>query len=142
MACIVEDQMRVESGEQKERLFGAAINVVGIVNLKTFLEKTAGYRRKLREVEYGPLTDPEFLATVSSMTHVDKITVPMFIAHGFNDPRVPVEEAMQLAVALKDRGHSPQLFIAPDEGHGFAKLSNRLYFAERMSAFLKETIGK
>lgn len=142
VACLVEDQMRVELGEQETALFGAGVNVVGIVNLKTFLEKTAGYRRKLREVEYGPLSDPEFLASVSSMTHIDKIKAPMFIAHGFNDPRVPVEEAMQLAIALKDRGHSPQVFIAPDEGHGFAKLDNRLYFASRMSAFLKSTIGK
>lgn len=142
VACLVEDQMRVERGEQGAALFGAGVNVVGIVNLRTFLEKTAGYRRKLREVEYGPLSDPEFLASVSGMTHIDKIRVPMFIAHGFNDPRVPVEEAMQLAVALKDRGHSPQVFIAPDEGHGFAKLDNRLYFASRMSAFLKSTIGK
>ncbi len=142
VACLVEDQMRVERGEQETALFGAGVNVVGIVNLKTFLEKTAGYRRKLREVEYGPLSDPEFLASVSSMTHIDKIKAPMFIAHGFNDPRVPVEEAMQLAIALKDRGHSPQVFIAPDEGHGFAKLDNRLYFASRMSAFLKSTIGK
>lgn len=142
VACLVEDVQRVQRGEQKAPLFGAGVNVVGLVNLRTFLEKTAGYRRKLREQEYGPLSDPEFLASVSPMTHIELIQVPVFIAHGFNDPRVPVEEAMQLAVALKDRGHSPQVFIAPDEGHGFAKLVNRLYFGERMAAFLKETIGE
>lgn len=142
VACLVEDQNRVDEGKRKERLFGAGIDVVGVVNLKTFLEKTSGYRRKLREVEYGPLTDPEFLASASPMTMIDKIKVPMFIAHGFNDPRVPVEEAMQLAVALKDRGYQPQVFIAPDEGHGFAKLDNRLYFGQRMVAFLDQTIGK
>ena len=101
-----------------------------------------GYRRKLREVEYGPLSDTEFLASVSSIHKADKINVPVFIAHGFNDPRVPVEEAMQLAVALKDRGQNPRVFIAPDEGHGFAKLDNRIYFYERTAAFLDETIGK
>lgn len=147
VACIVEDQERADAG--KPRLFGAGIDVVGIVNLRTFLEKTAPYRRKLREVEYGPLSDPEFLASVSSMSRVDKIRVPMFIAHGFNDPRVPVEEAMQLAVALKDQAFEkkdmslvPRLFIAPDEGHGFAKLDNRIYFNERMVSFLKDTIGR
>jgi dipeptidyl aminopeptidase/acylaminoacyl peptidase len=81
VACVVEDQMRVDAGKRAERLFGAGINIVGVVNLKTFLEKTAGYRRKLREVEYGPLSDPEFLASASPMTHIDKIKVPMFIAH-------------------------------------------------------------
>jgi dipeptidyl aminopeptidase/acylaminoacyl peptidase len=142
VACIVEDQERVERGARKERLFGACVNVVGIANMRTFLERTSGYRRALREVEYGPLTDKEFLESVSSLNKVDKIQVPMFIGHGFNDPRVPVEEAMQLAMALKQRGRNPRVFIAPDEGHGFAKLDNRIYFNERVAAFLEETIGK
>jgi len=142
VACVVEDQERVERGERKERLFGASVNVVGIVNLRTFLERTSGYRRALREVEYGPLTDPAFLESVSSLNKVDKIQVPMFIAHGFNDPRVPVEEAMQIAIALKERGRNPRVFIAPDEGHGFQKLDNRIYFNERAAAFLEETIGR
>jgi dipeptidyl aminopeptidase/acylaminoacyl peptidase len=142
VACIVEDQERVEKGTRAQRLFGASVNIVGIANLRTFLEKTSGYRRALREVEYGPLSDKEFLESVSSLNRVDKIQVPMFIAHGFNDPRVPVEEAMQLAAALKQRGRNPRVFIAPDEGHGFAKLDNRIYFNERCAQFLEETIGR
>ncbi|MFN9991958.1 MAG: S9 family peptidase [Phycisphaerales bacterium] len=149
VACLVEDQMRVDENKRTERLFGAGVNVVGIVNLQTFLERTAGYRRKLREVEYGPLSDPEFLKSVSSIHKADKINVPVFIAHGFNDPRVPVEEAMQLATQLKDQAFArknmslmPLLFVAPDEGHGFAKLDNRLYFTQRLSDFLKGAIGE
>jgi len=149
VACLVEDQMRVDAAKRTERLFGAGIDVVGIVNLKTFLEKTAGYRRKLREVEYGPLSDPDALLAASSITHLDKINVPLFIAHGFNDPRVPVDEAMQVATALRDKAMAkgdmslmPRLFIAPDEGHGFAKLDNRIYFHERMVSFLRETISR
>jgi dipeptidyl aminopeptidase/acylaminoacyl peptidase len=124
------------------RLFGACVDLVGIVNMKTFLEKTSGYRQKLREAEYGPLTDTEFLASVSSINRVDKIRVPVFIGHGFNDPRVPVEEAIQLAMALRDHGQNPRLFVAPDEGHGFVKLDNRVYFGERVASFLDETIGQ
>jgi dipeptidyl aminopeptidase/acylaminoacyl peptidase len=140
VACIVEDQEAVERGERAQRLFGACVNTVGIVNMKTFLERTSGYRRKLREAEYGPLSDPEFLNSVSSLHRADKIQVPVFIGHGFNDPRVPVEEAMQLAAALRAKGRQPRLFIAPDEGHGFTKLDNRIYFNERMAAFLEETL--
>jgi dipeptidyl aminopeptidase/acylaminoacyl peptidase len=140
VACIVEDQQRVDAGTQKERLFGAGINVVGIVNVKTFLEQTSGYRRKLREVEYGPLSDPEFLKSISSIHKIDKINVPMMIAHGLNDPRVPVGEAMQLSIGLMRRGMTPVQFYAPDEGHGFQKLDNRLLFAKTMSRFLKENI--
>jgi dipeptidyl aminopeptidase/acylaminoacyl peptidase len=66
----------------------------------------------------------------------------MMIAHGLNDPRVPVGEAMQLAIALQARGDDPELLYFPDEGHGFAKLSNRIVFSERMVKFLNETIAK
>lgn len=142
VACLVEDQERVDAGQRGERLFGAGVNIVGIVNMRTFLEQTSGYRRKLREAEYGPLTDPEFLASVSPINRIDKINVPMFIAHGLNDPRVPVGEAMQLAIGLMQRGVDPVQFYAPDEGHGFAKLSNRLLFMERVAKFLEETIGR
>jgi dipeptidyl aminopeptidase/acylaminoacyl peptidase len=147
VACLVEDAQAAEA-EKRAPLFGAGVNIVGIVNLKTFLEKTSGYRRKLRESEYGPLTDPEFLLSVSSITKTEFLRVPMFIAHGFNDPRVPVEEAMQLAVALKDKalktgkmGLMPQLLVFPDEGHGFAKMDNRLLFAKQVESFMQRTIG-
>jgi dipeptidyl aminopeptidase/acylaminoacyl peptidase len=123
-------------------VFGASIDVVGIVNFKTFLEQTKDYRRKLREAEYGPLDDPEFLASISPLNRIEEIKVPMLIAHGLNDPRVPVGEAMQLAVGLQQRGYDPELLYFPDEGHGFAKLNNRLLFANRMVKFLNETIGE
>lgn len=141
VATIVEDQERVDAGQRKERLFGASINVVGIVNLKTFLERTADYRRKLREAEYGPLSDPEFLLSVSPLERVGKINVPMFIAHGKNDPRVPLFEAEQLHSALQQRGQKSEMLVFPDEGHGFAKLQNRLEFSKRMVKFLDEYIG-
>lgn len=122
-------------------VYGASINVVGIVNFVTFLEQTRDYRRALREAEYGPLTDREFLQSISPIHRIDEIQVPMLIAHGLNDPRVPVGEAMQLAVGLQRRGHDPELLFFPDEGHGFAKLENRLLFAERMVRFLDQHIG-
>ena len=123
-------------------VFGASVDVVGIVNMKTFLEQTKDYRRKLREEEYGPLSDPDFLASISSINRLDEIKCPMLIAHGLNDPRVPVGEAMQLAVGLQKRGYDPELLFFPDEGHGFQKLENRLLFAQRMVKFLQRTIAK
>ena len=132
----------VEDGGSEKPVFGASATVVGIVNVRTFLEQTSGYRRKLREAEYGPLSDPEFLDSISSIRRVDQIKIPMMIAHGLNDPRVPIGEAMQLAVALKKRGMDPVEMYFPDEGHGFAKLENRLLYSERLVKFLDATIGK
>ena len=130
-----------EDGASPELVFGAAIDVVGIVNMKTFLEQTSDYRRELREAEYGPLTDVAFLESISPLTRIDQIRVPILIAHGLNDPRVPIGEAMQLAEGLTRRGLAPEQLYFHDEGHGFAKLDNRVLFAEHMAAFLDQHIG-
>ena len=141
VACLVEDAESAKAAGTKP-LFGAGVDVVGIVNFRTFLEKTAGYRRKLREAEYGPLTDPEFLDSVSPLLRADSIAVPMLIAHGANDPRVPLNEAIQLSVALMKRGVPVEQVYFPDEGHGFQKLENRLIFGRKAAEFLERTIGK
>ncbi|QOJ00169.1 MAG: S9 family peptidase [Phycisphaeraceae bacterium] len=141
VACLVEDSMEADRTGRRP-YFGAGVNIVGIVNLKTFLEKTSGYRRKLREAEYGPLTDPEFLLSVSPLEKIDHIRVPMLIAHGANDPRVPLFEAIQLAAELMKRGYDPEQVYFPDEGHGFAKLENRIVFNARAAAFLTRTIAR
>jgi len=95
----------------------------------------------LREAEYGSLEDRAFLRSISPLARAEELAAPFLIAHGLNDPRVPVGEAMQLAVSLQRRGHDPELLFFPDEGHGFAKLANRLLFHERMVGFLERTIG-
>lgn len=69
-----------------------AIDVVGISNFVTFLQNTEDYRKDLRRVEYGDERDPKmktFLEQISPANHVDKITKPLFIIQGLNDPRVP-----------------------------------------------------
>lgn len=133
--------MAVATVIEGQELYGASVKVVGIVNFITFLEQTGDYRRALREAEYGPLSDREFLESISPINRIDEINVPMMIAHGLNDPRVPVGEAMQLAVGLQQRDFDPELVFFPDEGHGFAKLENRLLFFRRMVRFLDRTIG-
>ena len=118
--------------------FGAACNVVGICNLETFLERTKDYRRKLREAEYGPLTDVEFLRSISPIYKVDRIQCPLLIAHGANDPRVPLHEAEQLYERRKELKKPVEMLVFSDEGHGFAKENNRMTFAERVTAFFKK----
>lgn len=109
-----------------DRLRGG-LDVVGISNFVTFLEKTEGYRRDLRRVEYGDERDPkmrEFLQNISPTNNVNKITRPMFIVQGKNDPRVPLNEAEQMVAALRSKGTSCWYLMAKDEGHGFAKKKN------------------
>ena len=85
-------------------LFSAAIDIVGIANFKTFLQNTAAYRRALREAEYGPLSDPEFLDSISPIHKANLIKTPLLVVHGANDPRVPVDEARQILAAVAKNG--------------------------------------
>ncbi|MBY0522735.1 MAG: S9 family peptidase [Gemmataceae bacterium] len=118
-------------------LWAAGIDVVGICNFVTFLEKTGAYRRAHREKEYGNLTDHrKFLEEISPINHVDKIKCPMMVIHGANDPRVPVEEAEQIVAALKKRQVPVEYLRYEDEGHGLAKLKNRLDAYPKMADFL------
>jgi dipeptidyl aminopeptidase/acylaminoacyl peptidase len=123
-------------------LWAAGVDIVGISDLVTFLENTADYRRAHREREYGSLIqDREFLAKASPLRHADSIRAPLFVIHGRNDPRVPVGEAEQLAANLEARGIRCETTIYEDEGHGLARLANRLDAYPRALAFLDEVLN-
>jgi dipeptidyl aminopeptidase/acylaminoacyl peptidase len=122
-------------------LWAAGIDMVGISDLVTFLENTSDYRRAHREREYGSLAhDREFLASASPLRHVDAMRAPLFVIHGRNDPRVPVSEAEQLATGLVERGVRCELVIYDDEGHGLARLVNRVDACSRAVAFLDDVL--
>jgi dipeptidyl aminopeptidase/acylaminoacyl peptidase len=123
----------------------AGIDVVGISNFVTFLENTKDYRRDLRRVEYGDERDPamrEFLQSISPLNHVKKITKPLFVIQGKNDPRVPVGEAEQMVKAIRDNGGTAWYLMAKDEGHGFAKKKNADFQFLSTILFLRETLLK
>jgi dipeptidyl aminopeptidase/acylaminoacyl peptidase len=104
-----------------------SVDIVGLSNLVTFLENTESYRRDLRRAEYGDERDPEtraFLERIAPLNHADRITKPMFIIQGANDPRVPLSEAEQMVETLKGNGTPVWYLMARDEGHGFAKKKN------------------
>jgi dipeptidyl aminopeptidase/acylaminoacyl peptidase len=105
----------------------ASIDIVGISNFVTFLEKTESYRRDLRRVEYGDERDPqmrEFLLQISPVNQASRIQKPLFIIHGANDPRVPLNEAEQIQQTVQQNQIPVWYLVANDEGHGFSKKKN------------------
>ncbi len=124
-------------------LWAAGVDIVGVSDLISFLENTSAYRRAFREREYGSLEDDrEFLAHASPLRHADQIRAPLFVIHGRNDPRVPVTEAEQLVAIVTARGIRCELTIYEDEGHGLARLENRLDAYPRAVAFLDEVLSR
>jgi dipeptidyl aminopeptidase/acylaminoacyl peptidase len=125
---------------QPER-WAAGVDIVGVSDLVTFLENTSAYRRAHREHEYGSLIkDRDFLISASPLRHADAIRAPLFVIHGRNDPRVPVGETEQMVARLRERNIRCELVIYEDEGHGLARLANRLDALPRAVAFLAEIL--
>lgn len=119
----------------------AGVETVGISNFVTFLENTQDYRRDLRRAEYGDERDADmraFLESIAPLNHVDRISTPLLIGQGLNDPRVPASESQQILEALQSREIPVWYVLANDEGHGFRKKPNRDYWWYVVTMFLKE----
>lgn len=125
-----------------DRLAGG-FDSVGISNFVTFLTNTQEYRRDLRRAEYGDERDPEmrrFLEGIAPTAHVARITKPLLVAQGANDPRVPLSESDQIVAALEGRGIPIWYIASTDEGHGFRKKSNTDYQMAVFVEFVKRFV--
>lgn len=121
----------------------AGVDVVGISHFVTFLTNTQDYRRDLRRVEYGDERIPEmraFMEEIAPLNNAGKITRPMFIVQGLNDPRVPASEAEQMVAKIRANGGEVWYLAAKDEGHGFRKKGNRDYQSAATVLFLRKTL--
>jgi dipeptidyl aminopeptidase/acylaminoacyl peptidase len=127
-----------------DRIAGA-VDVVGISNFVTFLQNTESYRRDLRRAEYGDERDPstrDFLQKISPLSQAEKITKPLFVVQGKNDPRVPFTEAEQIVAKVRANGTPVWYLLANNEGHGFARKENADYQFYAMVMFLQATALK
>jgi len=119
----------------------AGINTVGISDFGTFLKNTESYRRDLRRAEYGDERIPEMKAfhdRIAPLNNAGKINRPLFVAQGFNDPRVPWTEAQQIVNAVRGNGGNVWYLVFKDEGHGFRKKTNSDYFGAASMLFWRQ----
>jgi len=137
--------MTLVSATQHSPLIRCALAVVGMSSLVTFLEKTEGYRRDLRRVEYGDERDPkmrEFLQRIAPLNLAKNVQKPLFIVQGQNDPRVPASEAEQMIQTIKQNNVPAWYLLAKDEGHGFAKKKNQDFQFYSTVLFIEEYLLK
>ena len=125
-----------------DRIAGA-IDIVGISNFVSFLQNTESYRRDLRRVEYGDEREPamrEFLHRISPLTQAHRITKPLFVVQGRNDPRVPYTEAEQIVAKARENQTPVWYLRAENEGHGFARKENADFEFYATVLFLQQTL--
>lgn len=127
-------------------LFRCAIAGVAPVNLLTTIESLPPYWSAARTLFHRRVGDPardrELLWSRSPLSRADRISIPLLIAHGANDARVPSGEAGALVEALRARGVEPELLLFEDEGHHFVgRPEHRNAFYEAVERFLTRHLG-
>lgn len=128
-------------------LYAAAVSIVGPSNIVTLLESIPPYWEAGRAIfseRVGDLEDAEDRARLeaqSPLNFADRITTPLMVIQGANDPRVKQRESDQIVVALEERDYPVQYLVAPDEGHGFRGEENRMAMFVAVEDFLAEHLG-
>ena len=108
-------------------LFAAGVNLYGVVNFKTFFERTEPWMASISKVEYGdPDTEGDLLDALSPIHKLERVVAPTLVLHGANDTNVPVYEAEQVVEELRKRDVPVEYILFPDEGHGFRNEQNRI----------------
>ena len=127
-----------------DRLVGG-VERYGISNWISFLTNTEAYRRDNRRAEYGDERDPAMRAVferISPLANVRRITRPMLVMQGANDPRVPQSESDQVVRELRASGVEAWYVLFSDEGHGFLKKDNNDLRREVETVFLQRLFGE
>lgn len=127
--------------------FACGVNIVGVSNLITLLESMPPYWEPVRAMFTTRVGDPDteegkkLLKERSPLFAADQIKRPLLIAHGAHDPRVKQAESDQMVEALKDSDVPVTYALYPDEGHGFARSTNRISFYAIAEGFLSQCLG-
>lgn len=124
-------------------LYKCAVGYVGVYDLVVMKKKgdIDDTRRGRRYLDRVLGTDEAALIANSPARNVDKIKVPVFLAQGAIDQRVPMAQFNALKGAFAAAGTKVETMVAPGEGHGFYKPETRADLYQRVEKFLQQNSG-
>jgi dipeptidyl aminopeptidase/acylaminoacyl peptidase len=123
-------------------LFAAAIEMYGVVDRASFVERTnrSSAIRWMKKMGGSPDEKPDVYRRANVLLDVARIHTPLLILHGENDPQVPPYESIQFTRALKQNQKVFYYFTYPNELHGFSQREHRLDAWRKELAFLEKYI--
>ncbi len=125
-------------------LYTCGVDYVGVSNLFTFFESFPEYWKpylaqvKEQWYDFDDKEDQKIMTAVSPALHVDKISKPLFVIQGANDPRVNIDESDQVVKNMRARNIDVPYMVKYDEGHGFAHEENRVELYKVMLGFFAQ----
>lgn len=122
-------------------LYTCGVDYVGVSNLFTFFKAFPPYWKPYLGQVYEQWYDENdeddiaIMKQVSPALNVEKMTKPLFVVQGANDPRVNIDESDQVVKNMRARGINTPYMVKYDEGHGFAREENRIDLYQTMMGF-------
>ncbi len=124
--------------------FTAGVSLYGVADWVTALEVASPALKAADLIEYGDIADPKwrkFYEEISPIRQADRIRVPVLYSHGVQDPRIDIYETETMVRTLRGNGVEAPYIRFEDEGHGWRKLANQLFYFRREAEFLERQLG-
>jgi dipeptidyl aminopeptidase/acylaminoacyl peptidase len=122
--------------------FKAAIPIASIANLVSF--NYMAYYHDYLPAEFGRYPHERGLMDTlwerSALRYVDRVRTPTLLVHGENDDDVPIAEAEQFYIALKDVGVETVMVRYPREGHGIRETAHVVDLIDRSVAWYRRHV--
>ncbi|HSP45900.1 MAG TPA: S9 family peptidase, partial [Chthoniobacterales bacterium] len=133
----------------KPEEFNAGVDIFGVSNWVRTLQSIPPYWEAERKSLYAEIGDPntqlDMLREISPLFHADKITKPLLVLQGANDPRVIKPESDEIVEAIKKKKGVVEYVVFDNEGHGFTKKANEIRgnkaILDFLDKYLKGTSG-
>ena len=110
--------------------FKAGVDLFGISNWVRTLTSIPPWWASFRDALFAemgdPATDSARLRRISPLFNAERITAPLLVLQGANDPRVLKVESDEIVAAVKKKGVPVEYLVFDDEGHGFVKKENEI----------------
>ncbi len=126
--------------------FEVGVNIFGVTNWLRTLKSIPPWWESFKEALYKEMGDPVKdsirLYNISPLFHADKVTKPLMVLQGAQDPRVLQAESDEIVEAVRKSGVPVEYLLFEDEGHGFVKKENQLKAYSGIVKFLDTHLNK
>lgn len=127
--------------------FDVGVNLFGVTNWLRTLKSIPPYWESMRKSLYLELGDPFTadsvrLKRISPLFHTDKVTKPLMVLQGSQDPRVLQVESDEIVAGVRKNGVPVEYVLFEDEGHGFVKKENQITAYRSIVEFLDKYLKK
>jgi len=127
--------------------FAVGVNLFGVTNWIRTLKSIPPWWESFKDALYKELGDPHSadsvrLRRISPLFHTDKVTKPLIVLQGAQDPRVLQVESDEIVAGVRKNGVPVEYVLFEDEGHGFVKKENQIEAYSSILKFLDQYLKK